>query len=219
MPRIAPLSVVALVWLLATPGVGVEAGTATDSLRATYAEANQIISDPATIARPSELLPAVRALFGTAFDFQGAAAEALGPQWKTRTALEQREFTALFASFVQRGFVYWLASVADVDGGGIIVYYFGESVEGDRAVVRTAIGRRGGRQVPLDHDMVYLGKRWLVRDVTINGISLVPNYRAQFDRVIRGSSYPELLARLRLKVAGELPRPAAAGPEPPAVRR
>lgn len=217
MSRIALLSVFALASLLAAPGLAVEAGTATDSLRATYAEANQIISDPATVARPSELLPAVRALFGTAFDFQGAAAEALGLQWKARTATEQKEFIALFASFVQRGFVYWLASVADVDGGGITVHYLGESVEGDRAVVRTAIGRRGGRQVPLDHDMVHLGKRWMVRDVTINGISLVPNYRAQFDRVIRDSSYPALLARLRVKVSGELPRPAAAGPEPPAI--
>ncbi len=219
MLRIALLSILALAWLLAAPGIGVEAGTATDSLRATYAQANQIISDPATVARPNDLLLAVRALFGTAFDFQGAAAEALGPQWKTRTAIEQKEFTALFASFVQRGFVYWLAAVADVDGGGITVHYLGESVDGDRAVVRTAIGRRGGRQIPLDHDMIYLGKRWMVRDVTINGISLVPNYRAQFDRVIRGSSYPELLARLRVKVSGELPRPAAAGPEPPAVLR
>ena len=217
MSRIGLVST-ALALLLAVPGA-VEAGAPTDSLRATYAEANQIISDPATVARPSELLPAVRALFGTAFDFPGAAAEALGPQWKTRTAIEQKEFTALFSSFVQRGFVYWLASVADVDGGGIIVYYLGESVEANRAVVRTAIGRRGGRQVPLDHDMVHLGTRWLVRDVTINGVSLVPNYRAQFDRVIRGSSYPELLARLRVKVSGELPRPAAAGPEPPAVSR
>ncbi len=215
MPRIALLSIlVALASLLAAPGLAAEAGTPTDSLRATYAEANQIISDPAAVARPSELLHAMRALFGTAFDFPGAAAEALGPQWLARSATEQKEFTALFASFVQRGFVYWLASVADVDGGGITVYYLGESVDRDRAVVRTAIGRRGGRQVPLDHDMIYLGKRWMVRDVTINGISLVPNYRAQFDRVIRGSSYPELLARLRVKVAGELPRPAPAGPEP-----
>ncbi len=100
---------------------------------------------------------------------------------------------------------------------GITVHYLGESVEGNRAVVRTAIGQRGGRQVPLDHDMVYIGKRWMVRDVTINGVSLVPNYRAQFDRVIRGSSYPALLARLRVKVAGEIPRPVAAGPELPGV--
>ena len=215
MSSTALSSIVALAWLLAAPGVAVEAGTATEALRATYAEANQIISDPVTAARPSELLQAVRTLFGTAFDFQGAAAEALGPQWRARSATEQTEFTALFASFVQRGFVYWLASVADVDGGGIAVSYLGESVERDRAVVRTAIARRGGRQVPLDHDMIYLGSRWMVRDVTINGISLVPNYRAQFDRVIRGSSYPELLARLRVKVSGELPRPASAGPEPP----
>ena len=65
--------------------------------------------------------------------------------------------------------------------------------------------------------MVHLSKRWMVRDVTIDGISLVTNYRAQFDRVIRGSSYRELLARLRVKVGSELPRPASAGPETPAA--
>ena len=217
MSRSALLSIPVLALFLASQGLAVEAGPATDSLRATYAEANQIISKPATVSRPSELLPAFRALFGTAFDFPGAAEDALGPQWLTRTAIEQKEFTSLFASFVQRGFVYWLASVADIAGGGITVHYLGESGDRDRAVVRTAIGRRGGRQVPLDHDMIYVGKRWMVRDVTINGINLVPNYRAQFDRVIRASSYPELLARLREKVAGELPRPASAGLKPPDV--
>ena len=82
-------------------------------------------------------------------------------------------------------------------------------------MVRTAIGRRGGRQVVLDHEMVYLGRRWMVRDVTIDGISLVTNYRSQFDRVIRGSSYPALVARLRTRVGSELPRPASVGPEAP----
>jgi phospholipid transport system substrate-binding protein len=217
MSRAALVSVSALALLLAAQGLPVEAGPATDSLRATYTQANRIISNPATVARPSELLPAFRALFGTAFDFRGAAEDALGPEWRTRTANEQREFTSLFASFVQRGFVFWLASVADITGGGITVQYLGESGDRERALVRTAIGRRGGRQIPLDHDMIYVGRRWMVRDVTIDGISLVPNYRAQFDRVIRASSYPELLARLRGKVAAELPSPAAPGPEPPGV--
>lgn len=217
MSRLALLSIPALALSLVSQGPAVEAGPATDSLRATYTEANQIITDPATAARPHALMHAVRALFGTAFDFPGAAEDALGPQWLARTASEQQEFTALFASFVQRGFFYWLASVADVDGGGIAVHYLGESGDRDRAVVRTAIGSRGGRQVPLDHDMVYRGHRWMVRDVTINGIDLVPNYRAQFDRVIRASSYPALLARLRVKVASDLPRPASAGRGTPDV--
>jgi phospholipid transport system substrate-binding protein len=209
----------ALAWLLAVGCRPSEAGPPTESLRATFTEANRIISDPATAARPLDRLRAVRALFSRAFDFSGAAADALGSQWKARTANEQKEFTSLFSGFVQRGFVYWLASVAEVDGrtGGVTVHYLGEAVEEDRAVVRTAIGRRGGRQVVLDHDMIHLGKRWMVRDVTIDGISLVTNYRAQFDRVIRGSSYRELLARLRVRVNSELPRPASAGPETPAA--
>lgn len=200
-------------WLLTAGGHTALAGPATESLRATFTEANRILSDPATAARPLERLHAVRALLGRVFDFSGAAEEALGAQWRARTASEQKEFTSLFAGFVQRGFVYWLASVADVDSrsGGITVYYLGESVDRDRAVVRTAIGRRGGRQVPLDHEMVYLGTRWMVRDVTIDGISLVTNYRAQFDRVIQVSSYRDLLARMRVKVGSELPRPAPAG--------
>lgn len=211
------ISVAALAWLLAVGCRPVEAGPPTESLRATFTEANRIISDPATAARPHDRLHAVRTLFSKAFDFSGAAEDALGSQWQARTANEQTEFTSLFSGFVQRGFVYWLASVAEVDGshGGITVYYLGEAVDRDRAVVRTAIGRRGGRQVPLDHDMIYLGKRWMVRDVTIDGISLVTNYRAQFDRVIRASSYRELLTRLRVRIASELPRPASAGPETP----
>jgi phospholipid transport system substrate-binding protein len=211
------IAVAALTWLMVVADRPVEAGPPTETLRATFTEANRIISDPATAARPLDRLSAVRTLFSWAFDFSGAAEEALGSQWKARTASEQKEFTSLFSGFVQRGFVYWLASVAEVDGssGGITVYYLGESLDRDRALVRTAIGRRGGRQVPLDHEMVYVGKRWMVRDVTIDGISLVTNYRAQFDRVIRGSSYRELLARLQVRVASELPRPASAGPEAP----
>lgn len=217
MSRLALSLSIALVWLLALDGRAGEAGPATDSLRATFTEANRLISDPATAARPLDRLRAVRALFSRAFDFSGAAEESLGSQWQARTASERTEFTSLFSGFVQRGFVYWLASVAEVDGrtGGITVYYVGESSDGDRALVRTAIGRRGGRQVPLDHDMIYRGQRWMVRDVTIDGISLVTNYRAQFDRVIRGSSYEELLARLQLRIASELPRPASAGPAAP----
>jgi phospholipid transport system substrate-binding protein len=219
MSWLARLSVpvLALIWLMSVAGRPVEAGPPTEALRATFTEANRIISDPATAARPLDRLRAVRALFSRAFDFSRAAEDALGAQWKARTASEQTEFTSLFSGFVQRGFVYWLASVAEVDGssGGITVYYLGEAVDRDRAVVRTAIGRRGGRQVPLDHEMIYVGKRWMVRDVTIDGISLVTNYRAQFDRVIRASSFRELLARLQVRVGSELPRPASAGPEAP----
>jgi phospholipid transport system substrate-binding protein len=188
-----------------------EAGPPTSTLQATFAQANHIIADPAMEDRPLDRIIAIRALFGKVFDFRGAAEQVLGPEWRARTAVEQREFTSIFSGFVQRGFVYWLAAAAEIDGNGITVHYLGESVERDRAGVRTIIVGRGGRQIRLDHWMVYQGNRWMVRDITIDGVSLVTNYRAQFDRVIRASSYRDLVVRMQDRVGTELPRPASGG--------
>jgi len=205
----------ALVALTCMLPIDADAGAPTETLRATFNQANTIINDPTTEDRPHERLVAIRALFAKVFDFRGAAEQVLGPEWKARSMVEQREFTSIFSGFVQRGFVYWMASVAEVDtnGGGITVYYLGESVERDRAAVRTALVGRGGRQIRLDHWMVQQGNRWLVRDITIDGISLLTNYRSQFDRVIRASSYRDLVVRMQDRVGTELPRPAAAGAE------
>jgi phospholipid transport system substrate-binding protein len=202
---------VTLVALLLAGGRA-EAGPPTETLRAIYAEANAIITAPPRDEPPLERLAAIRALFSKAFDFRGAAERALGRQWRARTVVEQRDFTALFAGFVQRGFVFWLASVAAVDdaGGGVTINYLGETVDRDRASVSTSVGRRGGREVRLDHDMIYRNKRWAVQDVTLDGISLVANYRAQFAHVIRTSSYQELVDRIQIRVSGKLPTPAAA---------
>ena len=188
-----------------------EAGPPTSTLQATFAQANRIIADPTMEDRPLDRIIAIRALFAKVFDFRGAAEQVLGPEWKARTAVEQREFTSIFSGFVQRGFVYWLAAAAEIDGNGITVHYLGESVERDRAGVRTIIVGRGGRQIRLDHWMVYQGNRWMVRDITIDGVSLVTNYRAQFDRVIRASSYHDLVVRMQDRVGTELPRPASGG--------
>lgn len=213
-PRTALFVIAALVWLL-VGNASAQAGPATETVRATFSEANKIITDPATADRPRERIAAIRMLFSRIFDFRGASERVLGPQWNARTPAEQRDFTYVFGDFVQRGFVYWLASVAEVNGngGGVTVEYLNESLDRDRVAVHTTILARGGRLVRLDHEMVYQGKRWMVRDLTIEGISLIANYRAQFDRVMRSSSYHELIARMRERVASELPRPAAAGPE------
>jgi phospholipid transport system substrate-binding protein len=72
--------------------------------------------------------------------------------------------------------------------------------------VQIAVVGRAGRLIPVIYDLVYRDRRWMVRDVTIEGVSLVANYRAQFDRVIRSSSYPELIQRMRLRIATGLPR-------------
>lgn len=189
-----------------------EASAPTDMLRGVFAEANKILKDPTTEDRPHERLAAIRGLFSRVFDFRTAAERSLGREWQDRTPAEQSEFTRVFGDFVQRGFVHWIASVADIDvnGAGVTIQYLGESVNRDTAAVQTAILGRGGRLILLKHDMVYRDRRWMVRDVTIDGISLVGSYRAQFEHVIRVSSYRELINRMKARITGELPRPQAA---------
>jgi phospholipid transport system substrate-binding protein len=193
-----------------------QAGPPTEALRAVFGEANKILTSPATEQHPLERLAAIRALFSRAFDFRDAAERSLGSQWQARTVAEQSEFTRLFADFVQRGFVNWVASVAEVDsrGAGLTVNFLHESGTRDTATVEAAILGRGGRAIPITHDLVYRNRRWILRDVTIEGVSLVANYRAQFDRVIRASSYSELVHRMRARIAGDSLPSGSPGPGP-----
>src|SRR4030095_1825264 len=201
--------VVALLGLLAASAS--EASGPTDLLRSVFAEANRILKDPATEDRPQERLALIRGLFSRVFDFRGAAERSLGRQWQGRSLAEQNEFTRVFAAFLPRRFGHRLASVADIDlnGAGVTVQYLGESVSRDTAAVQTAILGRGGRLILLDHDMVFRDRRWMVRDMTIDGLSLVGRYRAPVEPVIRVSSSRDLVERMRAR-ATESPRPQPA---------
>ena len=84
----------------------------------------------------------------------------------------------------------------------------GEAIDGDEAVVRTTLPLDHGRQMPLDYKMHSTGDRWQVYDFSIDGISLVGNYRSQFNKVIRTSSYGDLVAKLKSRQA-EFSEPSA----------
>jgi phospholipid transport system substrate-binding protein len=77
------------------------------------------------------------------------------------------------------------------------VQYVAERVDGDYATVRAQIVTSKGTQVPVEARVVRRGERWLMYDVLIENVSLVASYRSQFDRVIRTSSYEDLVRRLK----------------------
>jgi phospholipid transport system substrate-binding protein len=80
--------------------------------------------------------------------------------------------------------------------------------------VRAKLVTKQGTEVPVEARMNRKGERWLIYDVAIENVSLISNYRSQFDRIIRQNSYPELIKRLRTR--GEMlqekdPKPGRAG--------
>ena len=127
-----------------------------------------------------------------AFDVTEAARRALGPHWPKRSPAEREEFAELFQGLLERGY---LSRIGEY--GGERVQYVGERVDGEYAIVRAQIVTNKGTQVPVEARVLRKGDRWLMYDVLIENVSLVASYRSQFDRVIRTSSYEELVKRLK----------------------
>jgi phospholipid transport system substrate-binding protein len=74
-----------------------------------------------------------------------------------------------------------------------------EQIDGDRATVRARITTKNGTEVPVESRLLLKENRWLIYDIHIENLSLISNYRSQFDRVIRTTSYDELVKRLKTR--------------------
>ena len=175
------------------------AGAPTDAIRDFFNAANVVLTDPRTEDQPLERLRAIRRHVDDVFDFREAAMLALGREWAGRTHVEQNEFVALFADLLERSFVWRLAGKASIDGG-VKVQYVGETVAGDTAIVETTVAARDGNDLKVEYRMVRRADRWVVRDVVMDGVSTMENYHAQFQRVVRDSSWRDLMSQLRAKV-------------------
>jgi phospholipid transport system substrate-binding protein len=172
------------------------AGQPTDQLRAEIDRVIAVLDDPElkkeenAAARRAE----VRRLANEIFDFGETAKRSLARHWASRTPAEREEFVQLFADLLERSYI----SKIELYGGERVVYV-GETIDGDQAIVSTKITTRQGTEVPIDYRMLKRGERWLVYDVVIEGVSLVVNYRVQFNKIITTSSYAELVKKMRAK--------------------
>jgi phospholipid transport system substrate-binding protein len=180
-----------------TSGGAAWAGAPTDQLRGRIDRVLRVLEDPALKqeGRVGERRAAVRTIANEIFDFRELSQRALARHWPARTPAERDEFVALFADLLERSYI----SKIELYSGGDRIQFTGESAEGDQATVRTRIVTKSGTEVPVDYRLHRVADRWMVYDVAIEGVSLVANYRAQFNRIIQTSSYKELIAKLSAK--------------------
>lgn len=199
--KLCLLAVIAAIVAVANPAV---AGEPTDVLKK---RVDQIL---ALLDEPGDHRTEIRKVADGVFDFEEMSRRALGPHWNARSPEERHEFTTLFADLLERSYINRVES-----GRGSAVQYVGESVSGDEASVRTRIVTAQRTEVPVDYRMHRKDGRWQIFDVSVEGISLINNYRSQFNSVIQSSSYAALVERLRSKET----EGAASPPSPRRSRR
>ena len=177
-------------------GVPAWAGAPSDQLKARIDRALKVLEDPELRqeGRLNDRRAAIRKVAFDTFDFRETAQRSLARHWQGRTPAEREEFVRLFADLLERSYIGKIELY-----GGERIQYLGDTIDGAQAAVRTRIITKQGTEIPVEYRMHRIGDRWLVYDVVIEGISLVSNYRAQFDRILRGSSYKLLAEKLRAK--------------------
>jgi len=169
------------------------AGTPTEQLRERIDRAVGILEDGSLRADPPARRAALRTVAGEIFDFAEITRRALGPHWQKATPGEQQELVQLLTVQMERAY---MGRIEQYSGGRIT--WVGENVQGDLATVRTRFLVNSG-EIPVDYRLARIGDRWLAYDVSIEGVSLVGSYRAQFNKIIQTSSTQGLVERLRAR--------------------
>lgn len=173
------------------------AGPPTDQLRTQIERVIRVLDDPelAKEGRTVERRMAIRRIANDIFDFTETTRRSLGTHWHARSPQEREEVTRLFADLLERSYIGKIELYS-----GEKIQFLGDGVEGDQATVRTRLVTRQGTEIPVDYRMHRAaGDRWLTYDVAIEGVSLVANYRAQFNKIIQTSGYKSLVRKLAAK--------------------
>jgi phospholipid transport system substrate-binding protein len=173
-----------------------QAGEPLDLVRTAVDKAVQILKDPKLQSQDKkrERIERLREALNPIFDYEEMAKRALGTHWRRRTPAEQEEFVKLFRDFLER--IY--SDKVDLYGGEKV--RFGrEVIDKDFAQVESTIIKPKGEELAVIYKLRQLNGQWKVYDAVVENISIVNNYRSQFDRIISSSSYEELVKRLQEK--------------------
>jgi len=195
MPWKTSIGLLVLAFLLQAPATDALAGAPSDQLRVSVDQALKVLGDGAAKRdQPRERRATLRKIADDIFDWDETAKRSLGTHWQQRTPAEREEFVRLFAELLEKSY---MSKIELYDGERIS--WQGDTIDGDQAIVRTKILNKQGTEIPVSYKMFRRDDRWKVYDVEIESVSLVANYRTQFNNMLRRSSYPELVRTLKAK--------------------
>ena len=172
-------------------------GTPMEGVRDTTNKIIAIVSDPAlkTPDKKKEKAGLIRAAVDERFNWEEMSKRALARHWSARTEEEKKEFIDLFGKLLERTYL------DKVEGySGEKVLYVDEVVDGKYATVSVKIVTKKDTEISVLYRVKKDGDNWLVYDISIEGVSLINNYRKQFNSIIVRNSYKELVDKLREKV-------------------
>lgn len=175
----------------------VRAGELTDKVKETTDKIIAIVSNP-EMKRPeraAERKRLIRAAIDERFDWDEMAKRTLARHWAGRSDAEKKEFVVLFGKLLERTYL------DKVEGySGEKVNYDEEAIDGRYGTVKVGIITTQDKSISVLYRLKKIGPDWFVYDISIEGVSLINNYRNQFNSIITKSSFQNLMERLKSNV-------------------
>jgi phospholipid transport system substrate-binding protein len=189
--------VTCIAWCLAgTPSAPAATGvTAMEAVKSSIDQVVHVLEDQELkkVERVTERRERLQKIFNDRFSYEEMSKRSLGAHWNGLNETQREQFVALFRQLLARTYT------GTIEGySGERFQYLGERTEGDYAEVRTKLISRKG-EIPINYRLLSASGDWQVYDIVVDGISMVSNYRAQFTKIIRGSSYEDLVKKLQNK--------------------
>jgi phospholipid transport system substrate-binding protein len=172
------------------------AGAPTEQIRAAVDQGIEILKGAKLDdgRQRADVINRLRAIVYPLFDFREMAKRSLGAHWRRISPQQQDEFVASFTELLEKSY----ADKLDLYDGQKVAYA-GEAIEKDFAVVNTKlIGKN--QSFSVDYKLQLVDGKWKIYDVVVENISVVNNYRSQFNRILTNSSFDDLIQKIRAKI-------------------
>jgi phospholipid transport system substrate-binding protein len=193
--------IILLILLLALP---VSASTQTDGaldfVRTSVDKVLTILRDPAYKVESTREVQRqkLRTLVEILFDYDEISKRALGRNRKAFTPEQMDEFSDLFTRLLEKTYLNKIQKYSDEK----VIYGKATMLSENKAEVKTNVVT-ASKQIPINYRVIYKHGEWRGYDVLIEGVSLVRNYRSQFNKILQKKSPEGLLQQLREKVNKE----------------
>jgi phospholipid transport system substrate-binding protein len=175
--------------LLAAGSAPFTDGTPTEQVKATVDDVLRILRE-----HPPSEDEQLERVIGRRFNFPDMAQRSLGLHWRNLTDTERQQFVEAFTKLLKQNYLDQIKAYKNQK-----VLFTGERRDGDYAAVESRIVPEQGEPIAVNYRLQLNNGEWKVYDVVIENVSLVNNYRAQFDRVLARNSFSDLIRRMKDK--------------------
>ena len=184
-----------MVWMLLSGGERALASSENDPLVQVQKSVDEIFmilqsEELQTPEKKDERKQRILTVVNRMFDFRGMARSSLGQNWNSLTTEERDRFVSLFASLIEQRYIGKIDAYSNQK-----VIYKNQRVRNNKARVYTVIIDKD-LEIPIDYSLQMSQGKWLIKDLKIENVSLIANYRRDFNSIIRKEQFAGLVEKI-----------------------